>query len=291
MHSKFVCSMLSKFESKEDLLVSIQLLFEKMNTGYLDEQEMNELVSATQSLYERSLLIRFKAYESKVYQSELVLVTDVCLPKSIELIEKHEDIDQEKPVFDMNFALFSDDTNQASLFSIPSEIPAISSTEDDSKDEKELITSSTTLTTLTTSTLPISDLVIGEDDDFSINELIIPMKEDPLPEVIPYGGIQTAISPSIFDAIVAEEEILNAPWKTQLTKLNGSFGLNEKLQLIQELFQGSADNYNQAVLALDAVLNFTEAKLVLVEYAVMYDWDLEAVVVKEFIQKVARRHA
>ncbi len=288
MHSKFVCSMLSKFESKEDLLVSIQLLFEKMNTGYLDEQEMNELVSATQSLYERSLLIRFKAYESKVYQSELVLVTDVCLPKSIELIEKHEDIDQEKPVFDMNFALFSDDTNQASLFSIPSEIPAISSTEDDSKDEKELITSSTTLTT---STLPISDLVIGEDDDFSINELIIPMKEDPLPEVIPYGGIQTAISPSIFDAIVAEEEILNAPWKTQLTKLNGSFGLNEKLQLIQELFQGSADNYNQAVLALDAVLNFTEAKLVLVEYAVMYDWDLEAVVVKEFIQKVARRHA
>ena len=277
--------MLSKFESKEDLLVSIQLLFEKMNTGYLDEQEMNELVSATQSLYERSLLIRFKAYESKVYQSELVLVTDVCLPKSIELIEKHEDIDQEKPVFDMNFALFSDDTNQASLFSIPSEIPAISSTEDDSKDEKELITSSTT------STLPISDLVIGEDDDFSINELIIPMKEDPLPEVIPYGGIQTAISPSIFDAIVAEEEILNAPWKTQLTKLNGSFGLNEKLQLIQELFQGSADNYNQAVLALDAVLNFTEAKLVLVEYAVMYDWDLEAVVVKEFIQKVARRHA
>lgn len=280
--------MLSKFESKEDLLVSIQLLFEKMNTGYLDEQEMNELVSATQSLYERSLLIRFKAYESKVYQSELVLVTDVCLPKSIELIEKHEDIDQEKPVFDMNFALFSDDTNQASLFSIPSEIPAISSTEDDSKDEKELITSSTTLTT---STLPISDLVIGEDDDFSINELIIPMKEDPLPEVIPYGGIQTAISPSIFDAIVAEEEILNAPWKTQLTKLNGSFGLNEKLQLIQELFQGSADNYNQAVLALDAVLNFTEAKLVLVEYAVMYDWDLEAVVVKEFIQKVARRHA
>ena len=198
-----------------------------MNTGYLDEQEMNELVSATQSRYERSLLIRFKAYESKVYQSELVLVTDVCLPKSIELIEKHEDIDQEKPVF----------------------------------------------------------------DDFSINELIIPMKEDPLPEVIPYGGIQTAISPSIFDAIVAEEEILNAPWKTQLTKLNGSFGLNEKLQLIQELFQGSADNYNQAVLALDAVLNFTEAKLVLVEYAVMYDWDLEAVVVKEFIQKVARRHA
>ena len=288
MHSKFVCSMLSKFESKEDLLVSIQLLFEKMNTGYLDEQEMNELVSATQSLYERSLLIRFKAYESKVYQSELVLVTDVCLPKSIELIEKHEDIDQEKPVFDMNFALFSDDTNQASLFSIPSEIPAISSTEDDSKDEKELITSSTTSTT---STLPISDLVIGEDDDFSINELIIPMKEDALPEVIPYGGIQTAISPSIFDAIVAEEEILNAPWKTQLTKLNGSFGLNEKLQLIQELFQGSADNYNQAVLALDAVLNFTEAKLVLVEYAVMYDWDLEAVVVKEFIQKVARRHA
>ena len=259
-----------------------------MNTGYLDEQEMNELVSATQSLYERSLLIRFKAYESKVYQSELVLVTDVCLPKSIELIEKHEDIDQEKPVFDMNFALFSDDTNQASLFSIPSEIPAISSTEDDSKDEKELITSSTTSTT---STLPISDLVIGEDDDFSINELIIPMKEDALPEVIPYGGIQTAISPSIFDAIVAEEEILNAPWKTQLTKLNGSFGLNEKLQLIQELFQGSADNYNQAVLALDAVLNFTEAKLVLVEYAVMYDWDLEAVVVKEFIQKVARRHA
>jgi hypothetical protein len=279
--------MLSKFESKEDLLVSIQLLFEKMNTGYLDEQEMNELVSATQSLYERSLLIRFKAYESKVYQSELVLVTDVCLPKSIELIEKHDDIDQEKPVFDMNFALFSDDTNQASLFSIPSEVPAISSNEDDSKDEKELITSSTISTT---STLPISDLVIGE-DDFLINELIIPMKEDALPEVIPYGGIQTAISPSIFDAIVAEEEILNAPWKSQLTKLNGSFGLNEKLQLIQELFQGSADNYNQAVLALDAVLNFTEAKLVLVEYAVMYDWDLDAVVVKEFVQKVARRHA
>jgi len=72
--------------------------------------------------------------------------------------------------------------------------------------------------------------------------------------------------------------------------LIGSFGFNEKFQCVQELFNGSSDDFNQALEILDNQNNFQEAKKQLMFYVHLNKWDLESEVVIEFIRKVERRY-
>jgi hypothetical protein len=58
---------MSKFDTKEDLLVSIQLLFNNLKIGKLSEEDMETLVNSTRELHERALILRYKAYEHKIY--------------------------------------------------------------------------------------------------------------------------------------------------------------------------------------------------------------------------------
>jgi hypothetical protein len=77
---------------------------------------------------------------------------------------------------------------------------------------------------------------------------------------------------------------------SKLQTLVGCFGLNDKLQCIRELFQGSSESFNQAIDQLDNQPDFSAAKRVLAQYAQQYSWDLESNLTAEFIQKVERRY-
>jgi hypothetical protein len=77
--------------------------------------------------------------------------------------------------------------------------------------------------------------------------------------------------------------------KVKIYTLNGSFGLNEKMQFISELFNQSSEEFNHVVHQLDALDSFSEAHHILVANSTKYAWDLESKAVTEFIQKVERR--
>jgi hypothetical protein len=73
--------------------------------------------------------------------------------------------------------------------------------------------------------------------------------------------------------------------------LIGSFGLNERLQFINELFDGSSENFSNAIKTLDVQASSENARTKVAEFAVSNNWEVESETVVEFMQKIIRRYA
>lgn len=76
-----------------------------------------------------------------------------------------------------------------------------------------------------------------------------------------------------------------------LETLAGAFTLNEKLQFINELFDGSSDDFSSSVKQLDQLTNMDAARNMLAELSQSFNWDTESEIVEDFIYKICRRHA
>lgn len=78
---------------------------------------------------------------------------------------------------------------------------------------------------------------------------------------------------------------------TKISSLIGSFGLNERLQFINELFDGSSENFSNAIKTLDVQASSENARTKVAEFAVSNNWEVESETVVEFMQKIIRRYA
>ncbi len=76
-----------------------------------------------------------------------------------------------------------------------------------------------------------------------------------------------------------------------LETLAGAFTLNEKLQFINELFDGSSDDFSSSVKQLDQLANMDAARNMLTELSQTFNWDTESEIVEDFLYKICRRHA
>lgn len=79
--------------------------------------------------------------------------------------------------------------------------------------------------------------------------------------------------------------------KTKIDDLTVAIGLNQKFRFINELFDGDADAYNQAVKKLNQLPNKTAAQSLLHnELISTYSWDQENEVTLTFLNLVERRY-
>lgn len=78
---------------------------------------------------------------------------------------------------------------------------------------------------------------------------------------------------------------------TKIASLIGSFGLNERLQFINELFDGSSEHFSNAIKTLDVQASSGNARTKVAEFAVSNNWEVESDTVVEFMQKIIRRYA
>jgi hypothetical protein len=76
-----------------------------------------------------------------------------------------------------------------------------------------------------------------------------------------------------------------------LESLIGAFTLNEKLQFINELFDGSSDDFSSNIKQLDQLASIDAARNMIAELADTFNWDTESEIVEDFIYKICRRHA
>jgi hypothetical protein len=76
-----------------------------------------------------------------------------------------------------------------------------------------------------------------------------------------------------------------------LESLIGAFTLNEKLQFINELFDGSSDDFSSNVKQLDQLASIDAARNMIAELADTFSWDTESEIVEDFIYKICRRYA
>jgi hypothetical protein len=269
---------MSKFDTKEELLVSIQLLFNNLKIGKLSEEDMETLVNSTRELHERALILRYKAYEHKIYGETTTESEDVVIPEPVQehiLVEpsiptiepeKKDVINETKqvetPAFDMSFSLFDQ-------------------LEEPQKEEEVILPTETNFETPTQKV-----------DDFTVSEALESVEIIPSSETIT-PVLETKSAPKdLFDKMLDQDNSLGAKLMfSKIDSLQTAFGLNEKLQIIRELFKGSSEDFTQAIQILDVQPNFEQAKTILSNFTLEYAWELDTPITIEFVQKIARRYA
>jgi len=117
----------------------------------------------------------------------------------------------------------------------------------------------------------------------------------PAPEPQPTSAIKINASPEIEDLfdIRAATELSEKLASSPIKDLKKSMGLNEKIFTINELFGGDKSAYDNAVVTLNGVKNFDQAKAYLIEnVASKYGWTEKGKRKKatNFIKLVRRRY-
>ncbi len=282
-----------------------------LENGNLTQVEMELLVEDAKELYERLIVLRYKIYELNVLGpqevSEPVVsahidpVLEVVEQASFDLFEMNDDEAQEAPVLDFHMEEPEIPLAEASLFDVVMEAPEVStesqieeSTEDRVHEDAVVEESELEVTVI--------ELEETEEEEVFMEEEEVALEDTHVDEE---PAIITETSANFLDDIQHPESTsINSAWVLQIEQairsdrsvfpletLIGSFSLNEKLQFINELFDGSSDAFSTATKKLDAFENMAQAREQLSEYSSTYNWDLESEIVEDFIFKICRRYA
>jgi hypothetical protein len=191
---------------------------------------------------------------------------------------------------------------EASLFDMAIETPSVSvdlTEEEEHLEELEIIepeiqeTADELLATAESDHIEENDL-----EDEHMDEEVVSVE---IPELVVSAGPQANF---LDDITNPETTSINSAWILQIEQtirsdrsvfpletLIGSFSLNEKLQFINELYDGSSDAFSSATKKLDACQHMSEAREQLSDFSSTYNWDLESEIVEDFIFKICRRYA
>jgi hypothetical protein len=233
-------------------------------------------VDVVRELYERSIVLRFKAFENEVSPAEVLdekLIVTELLPWEMdelkedikhveEVMEEHENFEKPKPL--------TIDATPAIDFSL--------------FDEEEIETPKVQE--------PVVEILKQKSEE--VVEVVV--KEEPKQAEVHYTVAEPMGTANLSVELRKKFQTIEQGIKGQLgfSKLDslvGSFGLNERLQYINELFDGSSESFSDAVKVLDGLSTLEEAKVKTNEFAGGNAWDLESETVDEFIQKIYRRYA
>lgn len=266
------------------MLGHLQSGVEKLESGTLSPEDMELLVEDAKELYERLIILRYKIYETNVlgvkepvisaHLRQTEIATPIDLFGSIE-----EPAAAPAPAFEVTFA--EEDHTEMKEEEV-----------DEIKEEVD----------------EIEEESMYEEEPIQVEEIEEEAQEIEEP-------IQTFEEPA--QEIKMEEEVVEEPtqWEPQfsgdqpiwmaemeanirdnrsvfpLESLIGAFTLNEKLQFINELFEGSSDDFSSHIKQLDQLASMDAARNMLAELSQTFNWDTESEIVEDFIYKICRRHA
>lgn len=297
----------------ETLITQIQQIQQKLTSGTITSDELENLVDLSRELYEKSVILRFKSFEEKVFPSrEFSPLNETFAAKNeaeveINISEKLADIEEPEastnfestvrsamhetiqPVFD--FQLFDD--LEAKKEDIPSESASLTDNSNDveSVQEEEIDAENTEEISATILTIePVlepKEINLEEKEEAKIEESASPVAETEAHTEIKSATKTSTLFNQIPSILVAGE---NNWMSGKIVNLQSSFGFNDRLQCISELFNGSSEKYSETLQQLDELTQFDAAKSILEPIARENGWDLESDLTIEFIQKVERRY-
>jgi len=268
------------------LIEEIAALLVKIKSGEATVSELEAFAAATSQLNERAIVLRYKAYEASVYGtpvqepvSEAPAVKEDIVP-IIEAQEVHPE-PQEEPSFD----LFGMDTDEEEAPLPKTEIVSYRDTESREEDEVafELIEDEVEQ--------EIEEPI--EAEPVHHHQEIVEEKEPEAPEPAFAAPIEnTQNLHPIYGKLNSNDGTLAARlMSVRLETLKGAFGFNERLQIIQELFNGSNEEFNNLIEQLETIPTKEQARSLVSSYANKYHWDSESQLAIELIQKVERKYA
>lgn len=251
---------MENIQKYKNQIKEVESLVIKLENGELNLEELTTLESLTRALHERSIILKYKAFEQKVNP---VVPQESIVEETPELIAEVEIAEELIEVPTIDFSMFSveeeDDVEEEPV----KEEPIIAEVNEVELSEVE----------------EIIEPVVEE----KVAPIVVELKEDvPAPKS---GG-------SFLDKMQSADTSINARFNgSKLDTLVGAFGLNQKLQYINELFDGSSESFSDAIKSLDVKSSMEDAKETVSSLAAQYEWDSEDETVVEFMSVLTRRYA
>ena len=273
----------------KELVSAIENGLKKISKGNITRIELEETVASSRELYERLLIVRYKVYENSILADKESEELEVVY-KETEVKKEEETIPNENKDREI---IFEEETNDIAedsiirfdLFATPEIESEMKEDEVLPEVEKEIEQS------IEEDDLP--EIKIKKEEEL-VEENLDSVKEI---ENTANDSAETTKeiaedASSLFPKLLKIEKSIAQNYQVMtLETLIGSFTLNERLQFINELFDGSSDLFSSAIKRLDALDNRDSARSVIAEYASENNWDLDGEVVEDFMLKICSRYA
>jgi hypothetical protein len=277
----------------------------KIENGTISLTELEITVDVARDLYEKLVIIRHKVYEQSILEKpsyDFSLMDEV--EDSSDIISETPSNGEENTVIEMelsepetetlssNTVYFSE--NQApieeSLFDSEPSVLDINS--DLLENESEFVSPE-----VNSEINSIDSVEHSEEEEIVVEQLVEDTIvneysfENPADLIAENNSSQTPSDWLV--KLKAMEDQASADFAmSKLDTLIGSFGLNERLQFINELFDGSSEAFSEAVKLLDARTGMDSAREKIAEFAEANNWnDADAETVGDFVAKIKRRYA
>ena len=272
----------------KELVSAIENGLKKITKGNITLIELEETVASSRELYERLLIVRYKVYENSILADEES--------------EEHEDVDNETEVKKEEETIpkenqdreiiFEEETNGIAEDSIIRfELFATPEIESEMK-EDEVLPEVEKEIEQSTEEAVLPEIEIKEEELIEENLDSEEEIENTANDSAETSKEIAEDASSLFPKLMKIEKSITQNYQVMtLETLIGSFTLNERLQFINELFDGSSDLFSSAIKRLDALDNRDSARSVIAEYAAENNWDLDGEVVEDFMLKICSRYA
>lgn len=250
---------MENMNSLSENLEAIKAMIDKLAKGELSIDELVRLEELTRKLYERSVILKYKAFEDRVNSKpeeklEVVEEPEMAPEEIVEApvaeIEVEEPVAEPEEEATFDFSIFDEEEEF-----VPEELE---------KNEPE----------------------VEEHKSITVKEEV---KDD---EVVTEIQMTDTKTMSFSERLNVEDNSLASKFAGgKLDSLVGAFGLNERLRFINNLFDGSSELFSDAVKVLDNQQGLDQAISKINEFAAQYDWDEEDDSVHEFMNYLNRRYA
>ena len=278
-------SVMEKLESYKEQINKVKNLIDKLEQGVLSVSELTELESTTRALHEKSIILKYKAFEGSIKTEEIEAPVEET---SVQEVEEEEQVESASP-FDWNPM---------------SETPEIEEKEEIAEPIIELTEEEMKVETPPSIQDIMNDLT---KEDISDVVEVLTEEEPEIVEETPEETIDESPEEEVEEDIPAPSNESNGTFIDQLNladasthsltmgskidSLIGAFGLNEKLRFINDLFDGSSEAFNNAVKTLDTQSGLGDANATINSLSNEHSWDVEDETAGEFVSFVNRRYA
>ncbi len=295
------------------LIEEIAALIQKIKAGTATLGELEAFAAATNQLNERAIVLRYKAYEAKVYgasaptentQGSVEETPSAEVEETITAEPVAEVTSENEESVEIGFDLFSMEEEETSDATMEDDQPVeeekVEQTDFESDsmmmDEEPTVEAPETTAVSEIQEAPVSEFTFEEEETTSASVLHEEpefFEETPTPTIVQESVVSAGFNehPVLRKALTNDGTLQSRLLTVRLETLKSAFGLNERLQIVKELFNGSNEAYSSAIEQLDNQAEKASARSLVNNLAHTYSWDVESDLAVEFVQKVERRYA
>lgn len=258
---------------------AIQAAYEKLENGKISSEELDILLEQSRELYDRAVILRYKSYEEKVFSTSEEN-SEQQIEISLEKEVAHEITEMEAEIHPIDSVEMAFDEDEKELeIPIMEEVPSFdfSLFDDSSEEVKHSVLEEDAVEHISVTTTSEEEFGLHEEKIVMEQVTITPVSEENQKFLARFSK--------------TDVNSMNQIILSKLDTLIGSFGLNERLQYINELFNGSSEHFSEAVKIIDNQSNIEEALLKTSVYANQFNWENDSETVEDFVIKIKRRYA